>query len=180
MLPDEISTTRLLLRPFQLDDAEDVFVYARDPEWRRYLPLPDPYTRLDANRFVATSILADRMERPNWAITREGRVVGAVSIRFFADHRIGELGYSISRDVWGQGFTTEAVSALIDHAFVAIPMLIRIRAHADARNRSSARVMEKVGMTYEGTLRSNRFLHEEAIDELCYAILRSEWNPGRA
>ena len=38
----ELRTDRLLLRPFRLEDVDDVFEYARDPEWTRFLPVPQP------------------------------------------------------------------------------------------------------------------------------------------
>jgi RimJ/RimL family protein N-acetyltransferase len=43
MLPDIIKTERLRLRPFSLQDVDDVLSYASDPEWARYLPVPQPY-----------------------------------------------------------------------------------------------------------------------------------------
>ena len=180
MLPDEIRTRRLRLRPFSLADAAEVFGYASDPEWQTYLPVPKPYALRDAERFVATSVLADRDERPNWALTLGARVVGGINFRFFSGHRIAEFGYSLSRDLWGRGYTTEATKALIDEAFSHYCQLMRIRAHADARNRGSTRVMEKAGMRLEGVLRSNRYIHEQFVDDACYGILRSEWSEGRA
>ena len=39
----ELKTERLLLRPFKLEDVDDVYAYAKDPEWAEYLPgIPQP------------------------------------------------------------------------------------------------------------------------------------------
>ena len=54
-----LRTPRLLLRPYRSDDVDDVLAYATDPEWGRYLPLPDPYIRRSAEEFVARYILVD-------------------------------------------------------------------------------------------------------------------------
>ena len=56
----ELRTERLLLRPFRLDDVDEVFEYAKDPEWAQYLGghIPQPYTRRDAEHFVAHAVLA--------------------------------------------------------------------------------------------------------------------------
>ena len=57
----EIRTERLLLRSYRLEDVDDVFAYARDPEWSRYLerlPYPEPYIREHAEKFVARRVLA--------------------------------------------------------------------------------------------------------------------------
>ena len=59
MLPDIIETPRLRLRGFRLQDLDDVLSYASDPEWARYLPVPQPYTRAEAERFLAGQVLLD-------------------------------------------------------------------------------------------------------------------------
>ena len=60
MLSELIKTDRLILRVFSLVDVEDVLLYASDPEWARFLPVPQPYTRADAEKFVAGQVLQDR------------------------------------------------------------------------------------------------------------------------
>jgi [ribosomal protein S5]-alanine N-acetyltransferase len=102
MLPDLIKTKRLLLRPFALQDAEDIFAYAKDEAWLRYLPVPAPYTRVDADRFLAAQILLDREEQPSWAIELEGKAAGGVALRFQYEHRTAEVGYAIARPHWGK------------------------------------------------------------------------------
>jgi ribosomal-protein-alanine N-acetyltransferase len=180
VLPTEIQTERLFLRPIRLTDAADVYAYASDPEWGRYLPVPEPYERSDAERFVAASVLTDRSERSVWGIALNDCIVGSINIRFFYEWRLAEIGYSMGRHLWGKGYTTEAARAVVDAAFAAYPRLMRVRAHADARNEASARVMEKLGMTCEGTLRCNRYFRGQFVDEVCYGVLRNEWAATRA
>ena len=60
-------------------------------------------------------------------------------------------------------------------AFAAYFSLRRIRAMADARNTASHRVMEKIGMKREGTLRQNDLVSGKLIDEAWFGILRAEW-----
>jgi [ribosomal protein S5]-alanine N-acetyltransferase len=175
MLPNIIETARLRLRPLGLHDVEAVLSYATDPEWARYLPVPQPYRREHAEQFVASQVLLDRERHPAWAIEHEGVVRGGINIRFDFTNQVGEIGYSIARSHWGQGLTTEAAQAVLEAAFVAYGDLKRIRAMADARNTGSLRVMEKIGMRREGTLRQNRVVRGESIDEVWCGILRSEW-----
>ena len=175
MLPSIIETARLRLRPFGLQDIEAILSYATDPEWARYLPVPQPYTKENAEQFIAGQILLDRARHPSWAIEHVGVVRGGINIRFDFENRVGEMGYSIARSHWSQGLTTEAARAVLDAAFVAYVDLKRIRAMADARNTGSLRVMEKIGMIREGTLRQNRVVRGESIDEVWRGILRSEW-----
>ena len=88
-------TARLLLRPFRLRDVDDVLIYAMDPEWARYLPVPQPYTPADAEKFIAGQVLLDREVHPAWAIEHAGAVIGGINLRFHFDHHVGEMGYSI-------------------------------------------------------------------------------------
>jgi len=126
--PTDLRTERLLLRPFRLDDVNDVVAYANDQQWSRYLVrIPYPYSRRDGEQFV--------------------------------------------------GLTTEVARAVVDHGFERLG-LETITARADARNTASRRLMEKLGMTREGVLRS-RFVERgeggERVDQVCYSLLREEW-----
>lgn len=176
VLPETLETERLTLRPFELGDVGDVFAYAQDPEWSRYLRvLPRPYERQHAEQFIARQILLDRSSHPAWAITLDGTVIGGVNLRFDFEHRSAEIGYSVARSHWRKGICSEAARAVIAAAFSTHEDLIRIHARADADNVGSQRVMEKVGMVKEGVLRQSRVERGEVLDEAWYSILRSEW-----
>jgi len=175
-LPEVIRTRRLLLRPFGLEDVDDVFAYAQDPEWSRFLrTLPRPYRIDDAKRFVARQLLLDREQHPAWAVVLGETVIGGINLRVQLEHGRAELGYAIARAHWNKGFCSEAARAVIDAAFATHDGLNRVFARADADNRASQRVMEKVGMTREGVLRMNRIERGEAVDEAWFSILRREW-----
>jgi len=178
-LPDIIETARLRLRPFRLQDAVAVPAYASDLEWARYLPVPQPYTAADAERFLAGQVLLDHQRHPSWAIEHAGAVRGGINIRFDFDNRVAELGYSIGRSYWGQGLTTKAARAVLDLAVSAYATLNRICARADTRNVGSLRVMEKIGMIREGVLRQNRVVRGQLVDEVWCGILRREWEANR-
>ena len=177
----ELRTERLLLRPFRLDDIDDVLGYASDEEWSRYLypGVPYPYTRRDAERYIADSILRDDRERgPRFAIERDGLAIGSMDLHLHRDET-GSLGYGIARSHWGQGLTTEAAVAVVEYGFGAL-RLARIVADADARNVGSWRVMEKIGMTREGVFRLARVDRTgNRADDVHYAILHEEWEKTR-
>lgn len=176
VLPELIETDRLLLRPYRLEDVEEVFAYARDPEWSRFLrALPAPYERVHAEQFIARQVLLDRRVHPTWAITLGGEVIGGINLRFESGHRAAEMGYSVARDHWGRGLCTEAARAVVDAAFGGCGELLRLQARADVHNVASQRVMEKIGMMKEGVLRANRVERGEIIDDAVFAILRREW-----
>ena len=174
-LSESIQTPRLLLRRYRLTDAEDVYAYARDPEWGRFLPgVPDPYERQHADEFVASHVLKDWRTESHWALEHEGRVIGRVGLTPAPRHRRAELGYELARRLWNRGLMTEAASAVVDEAFRTLP-LRKILAHAIAANIGSTRVMEKVGMQREATLRQHWVFHGRAYDAVNYGLLREEW-----
>ena len=171
----ELRTKRLLIRAYRGGDVDDVLAYATDPEWARYLPVPDPYTHRDAEEFVASAILADPDTSPMWAIVYEGRVSGGIDLRV-RSHGVAEMGYSIARPLWGQGLTTEAATAVIAHGFEELG-LARIQASADIRNTGSWRVMEKLGMQRTGVAHSERLVRGERVDSVFYEVLAEGWSP---
>ncbi len=175
LLPESIRTPRLLLRRFRLTDADDVYAYARNPEWRRFLlTLPEPYERRHADEFVASNVLIEWRTKPQWAIEHEGRMVGTIGLWVARRHGRAEFGYTLARWLWGRGLMTEAVSAVTDEAFATLP-LRKISARALVGNVGSTRVMEKVGMRFEAVLRQDFAHRGEVFDVVHYGLLREEW-----
>jgi len=89
------------------------------------------------------------------------------------EHARAEMGYVLNRRYWGRGLVLEAVRAMISFGFERMD-LNRVEARCVAENTASARVMEKAGMAYEGTLRQREFLKGVYRDMKLYAILRGE------
>ena len=170
----ELRTDRLLLRPFDFRDVDDVLAYASEPEFSRYLPIPQPYTRDDAVEFVARRVLDEWSTRPTFAIVSKGHVVGGVNLGVHELHETAEMGYALARSQWNRGLTPEAARAVIDWGFERYG-LHKVWAFADLRNRRSWRVMEKLGMTREGVLRDHLKTRDERVDCIYYGVLRGEW-----
>ena len=186
--PVTLRTGRLSLRPFQLTDVDDVYAYARDPEWGRHLPVPNPYEHRHAVEFVARSVLTSWDTNPAFAICLNGagaerrRCVGGIGIRVDTSKGTAEIGYSIAREHWGRGLVSEAGTAVMDWAFKAFDVA-KIIGRADLVNRGSWRVMEKLGMSRDGVLRSERPSDadpEIRQDMVVYSILREEWRERTA
>ncbi len=174
--PTELSTERLLLRPFRLSDIDDVLAYASDPEWPAFYSRP--YDRGAAEYPVARGVLTSWDKEALFAVVLQGRVIGLVDLDVDPKHQSAELGYDIARDMWGQGLAPEAATAVCDWGFREFE-LVKVWAWANARNRRSLRVMEKLGMTREGLHRSCEAVRGERVDGARYAVLRSEWNGPR-
>ena len=103
-------------------------------------------------------------------------LVGAVGLKLEEDTGIAELGYWIGVPYWGNGYATEAAETLLDFGFDTLA-LERIWARAFVRNPASSRVLQKLGMKHEGTLRRCLRKNHELLDAEMYGILREERDP---
>jgi len=173
--PVELRSERLLLRPFRISDVDDALAYRNDEEFARYLPwVPQPFTRRDAEEFVARNILEPWETYPTFAVVLGGRVIGSINLEVDAKNEIAMLGYAIGSDHWGKGLTPEAGRAVIGWGFETFN-LAKIWASTDLRNERSWRVMDKLGMRREAVLRSHRIARDQRVDDVHYGLLRAEW-----
>ena len=178
-LPESIQTPRLLLRRYRLSDAQDVYIYRRDPECGRFLPVEQPYEPQHADAFVAKQVLAKWHKNPIWALEQDGRVVGGLSLWLARRNVRADLGYELARWLWGHGLMAEAASAVIDEAFRRLP-IIKMTATATAANVRSTRLLERLGMQREALLRQHWMHRGQVLDELRYGFLRDEWEQRQA
>jgi [ribosomal protein S5]-alanine N-acetyltransferase len=175
----ELETERLLLRRMRLDDAQAMFAYASDPEVTRYVLFETHRSVKDSEAFLRLAVEGyERGDFGGWGVVLKdsGRFVGTcgVDLNYAPEHARAELGYVLSREHWGKGLMPEAVRAVIRFGFGRMH-LNRIQARCIAENTASARVMEKVGMTYEGTLREYELIKGAYRDMKFYSILRREF-----
>lgn len=173
--PETFETERLILRKPRLEDADAIFAnYAQDPEVTRYVTW-SPHTDVAQTRgFMENRLRAwETGEAFEWGITQRGadEVIGMIAL-VPQDYKAG-LGYVLARPYWGQGLMSEAVQAIVAWA-LAQPEIFRVWAVCDVENPASARVMEKCGMSFEGTLRrwTRRPTCDEPVDCLCYAVTK--------
>lgn len=170
-VPTEIRTERLVLRPFRAVDVEDALAYRDDREFARFLPhIPQPFTRRDAEEFVATNMSEPWERSPTFAVVLDGRVIGTVNFEVDAPSRTARMGYAIGRAWWGRGLATEAARAAMDWAIGAFD-LVRVGASTDLRNVRSQRVLEKLGMIREAVRVADHIGRDgTAVDEVVYAF----------
>ncbi len=174
----ELTTDRLVIRPFLITDADAVSTLAGDEAVaRNTLNIPHPYEREHAEDWIAGHRgQYARREAVTYAVTRreDGVLVGAVGLILDTENDSAELGYWIGRDHWGRGFATEAARAVVAWAFESLE-LHRIHASHFPRNPASGRVLEKLGMTHEGRLREHVKKWGEYLDLERFGVLRSEF-----
>ena len=175
-----IETHRLILRQFRTEDAREMFAnWASDPEVTRFLTWP-PHPNAEATRMLLetwTSRYGDGGYF-NWAMEwkETGQVIGNISVVEVIDaiDRL-ELGWVIGKKYWGNGYTPEAALKLIDFLFDKVGANCIAAGH-DVNNPKSGRVMQKIGMKYEGILRQSGRNNQGIVDMAHYSIIKSEHN----
>ena len=172
-----LTTGRLVLRPFRLEDADEVFrSWTGDPAVARYLSWRAHQTP-GVTRTVISSWLKD-YRKPHgyhWCITLKGsdRPVGGVDVVHSDEHlESAEIGYCVSRPLWGQGIASEAAGAVLRHLLDTVGYR-RVCGRCLKENAASAAVLRKIGMTEEGLLRSAAKTNAgEFADVLVFAAVR--------
>lgn len=173
-----IETERLILREWTLDDAAEMYEYAKNPlvgptaGWK-------PHESIDESR----EYLRHTMEKDEtWALVLkpENRVIGSVGLHHKDVDSVREIGYVMHPDHWGKGYMTEAVKAVIRFAFENYPIDIIQIGHfpENARSRS---VIRKCGFQYEGTLRRSYRIYDGSVKDECrYSMTKEEFEAGAA
>jgi RimJ/RimL family protein N-acetyltransferase len=177
MLPT-LRTERLVLRPFTSADAGAVTTLVSPREIAvSTISIPHPYDRSMAEAWLATLEGAfERGESLTLAVTLRdgGSLVGCVGLSIDGRNRRGEIGYWTGLEYWGRGYCTEAAAAVVRHGFEVLG-LHRIVAHHMTRNPASGRVMQKLGMRHEGTLRGHVLKWGVHEDLEVYGLMRDEF-----
>jgi len=176
--PRELRTPHLLLRSFQRGDIPAIVRLAGAREIAATtMNIPHPYTEEDAQSFFAHADDDFRAGRSvSFAVTISpgGELRGAVGLAIAPAQERAELGYWIGVPYWGQGFATEAASAVMEFGFETL-RLHRIYASHFAGNAASQRVLEKIGMRHEGLSRQHVRKWNRFIDLENYGLLASEF-----
>ena len=179
--PPQLVTDRLVLRRMKKTDYHDMFDYAHNPEVTRYLtwePHPDSLYTLRYLAYITTRYRAGDFS--DWAVVlkENRRMIGTCGFTtFHYAHNSAEIGYVLHPDYWGRGIAAEAVRAVLREGFLHLN-LHRIEARYMEGNARSRRVMEKVGMRFEGMQREAMFVKNTYVTIGVCAILAGEFIAG--
>lgn len=173
-----IRTARLTLSRLEPADAEAFHRYRADPRVFRYQPflpadLAESQARIAGNaeegfdppgRWFQLGI---RRSEDDTLLGDLGACIAG------EDPRQAEFGITLAPEHHGQGYATEALTALLDHLFER-PEMHRITASVDPANGPCLRLLERVGMRQEAHFRSSLWIRGEWVDDLVYAQLRED------
>jgi RimJ/RimL family protein N-acetyltransferase len=173
--PAPIVTARFTLAPLTVDRAAQLFAYRSDPEVSRFQSF-EPETLDDARKFIQSAMT----DCPSWQQLgihpREGgRLLGDVGFRVLPEEpRQVEIGITVAPEHQRRGIGTEAVRGVLDYLFGSLSMH-RAFASVDPRNTASIGLFESLGMRQEAHFRQSLWFRGEWVDDVVFAILRSEW-----
>jgi RimJ/RimL family protein N-acetyltransferase len=166
-----IETERLLLRDFAPGDWDALNAIVSDPAVTRYMHFAwwDEQKRRQWHARMVEEASRPHPGVDNWAITlrSDGQLIGWLFIGSSSDQgaagRRG-CGWALGQRFWGQGYMAEALRAAIAYEFATLGTR-RITAECQPENLASARVMQKCGMTYDGTFYAEEFEGNGAVEQ---------------
>jgi len=162
-----------------LDDVDAMFDnWASDPVVTKYLAWPAYTDKAPLREYLAACVSEyDNPARYRWGIelADDATLIGNIAANDADDAiQMKGLGYCIGQPWWGQGYTTEALSAVIAYLIEQVGVN-RVEAWHDPANAASGRVMEKCGMRLEGTLRARGHSNLGIVDAAMWAILADDY-----
>ncbi|RJE90515.1 N-acetyltransferase [Paenibacillus sp. 1011MAR3C5] len=170
-----LETERTILRKISLEDAADMFEYCSDDEVSQYTTWNSHQSIEDTRAFIQYILNKyDQQQLAPWGIEDKatGKFIGSCGyVDWVPNHARGELAYALSRSYWNRGYMTEIVKRLIEIGFEKMG-LVRIEARCLTANIGSARVMEKSGLIYEGTMSKVVFCKGAHHDLKLYALVK--------
>jgi len=160
------------LRPWSLDDLEDVVRCCNDDQVRRFLPpIPIPYTSLDAEEFITGA--GEALERDSLTMVASdaasSALLGAVGMRLL-EPQVVQFGYWVDPEARGRGVATTTLTLISRWALHTLAPA-RLQLFTDVENEISMRVAERAGFIREGTLRNWYDLRGERRDAVMFSLL---------
>ncbi|MEI8233679.1 MAG: GNAT family N-acetyltransferase [Verrucomicrobiota bacterium] len=173
------NTKRLVLRPFTLEDAPNLLRLVNAPEIAATtLHIPHPYPPDLAQTWIRQHArMFEAREGAIFAILqrRNATLVGCVGLGCEPENRSAELGYWIAVPYWNRGYATEAARMVAAFGFAYFG-LHRIKSCIFGSNPASGRVLEKIGMRYEGRRREHLFKEGRGFEDIVeYGLLSRDF-----
>ena len=174
-----LETPRLRLRHFRDADLALFMAYRNDPEVARYqgwegISEPEARAFLQEQKAIQPGVPCQWFQIAV-ELKETGMLVGDCALKMEEhDERQAEIGYTLSRAYQGRGIASEAVSCVLEYAFMTLG-LHRVIAITACENVASVALLERLGLRREGHFRQNVWFKGKWEDEYLYAILQEEW-----
>ncbi len=171
----DIETERLILRDASVDDAEDMFEYAKLEEVTKYLSWK-PHISLKDSEKILDLLSKEAKEKDSYVLKaivlkENDKMIGTIDARIFGDGlKDAEFGYCLNPKYWNKGYMSEALKAFME-ALHKEHGVENVFGSFERENIASKRVMQKNEMYYYETVRRN-FKNKGEVELIRYKELR--------
>lgn len=173
-----LESERLLFRKTTKDDIDEFFFIQLNPNLRRYLGMTKVGNNLIKNRKFFDESVYDNKDFYRWTIVKkeDNKILGCIYLNIHDKKaRTAGIDYWIREDEWGCGYVTEAAQRILEFAFDTLN-LNRIESCGAKDNPGTWKVMEHIGLKYEGVRQSGAFYYYGGLTDLVmYGITRNEY-----
>lgn len=163
------------LRPWTMDDLDNLVMYANNDKIARYLTnkFPHPYYKSNGIQFIEAAMSGKPITI--FAIAIDGQAIGGIGLHQQQDIfcKNAELGYWLAEVYWNQGIVTKAVTQIVRFGFETLD-ITRIFARPFGTNIASQKILEKCGFTLEAILKNTFWKNESYHDEWIYGMRKPE------
>ena len=151
-----LETPRLLLRTFELSDAEDMFEMDKNPEVHKYLwrnPTQSKEETIKIIEYIQKQYAEKNIGRFATILKETGEFIGWTGIKYINDHvengnsNFYDYGYRLNEKFWNKGFATEASKAWLEYGFNEIK-IDKMNAYTHFENGASNHILQKVGFQF--------------------------------
>jgi RimJ/RimL family protein N-acetyltransferase len=172
-----IETERLLLRPIEIKDANNLFSYRVDAivnKFQGWIPkkIEDAFEFI--NKTTSKFDVVDSWFQLVIIAKNSNQIIGDIGIHFIDKQQV-ELGITVAKNWQGKGFATEALKGIISYLFKTFNKH-RITASIDPENKKSITLFERLGFRKEAHFKESLLINGAWKDDVIFAILKKEWN----
>ena len=177
-----LETDRLVLRRTVKSDIDEFFFIQLNPNIRRYLGTNRLGADLEKNRKYFNEEKYNELNYYRWTIVRkeDNKILGCIYLNIHDEKaRTAGIDYWIREDAWGNGYTTEASRKILNFAFDTLN-INRIESCGGKDNPGTYKVMEKIGLKYEGERKEGIFYYYGGLENLVlYGITKEEYKNNK-
>lgn len=178
----KLETERLILRKTTIEDFEEFFYIQLNPKLRKYLGTTKIGNNPEKNRKYFSEDRYNELDYYRWTIEKkeDNKILGTIYLNIHSEKaRTAGIDYWIREDEWGKGYTTEASKKVLEFAFDVLN-INRIESCGSKNNTGTWKVMEKIGLKYEGTRKEGIFYYYGGLEDLVmYGITKDEYNESK-
>lgn len=170
---EKMESNRLILRPFSMDDIEDIYEYAKDDKVTQFLTW-ESHTDISETQRVVKEFYMNTVGIYAIELKSEKKCIGCIDLRLDIQNDKASFGYVMNQSYWNKGYMSEALSEILKLAFLELS-LNRVESTYYMANKASGRVMQKCGLKYEGIGREELKVFGVYQDVVHCAILKKDY-----